>query len=221
MCESPQIQPAIGDAGARHILLSLLLNQLGRIAAVRGGLRQALGHFRKSALQLRQQFAPQPDPAVPLVLVLRVLYPADSMLAGVVPQQAARQSQQRSPQLRPAQGPQWGHARQALDAATPQQPVEHGFGLIVAVVGHRTVVAFAQQLGQRLIAGAPGRRLRPLTLRTAVDRQTLEFDAPAARLFAATPGPEHRCGLQLVVHVHGLERRRPGTRQAVQQYRGI
>ena len=135
-------QAALVFAGQQ---VGLLRQQMRAAGQRQAGLRPALG-------QARQHVVAQEVAVVPVGFVRRVFQPVQGVLAGVGLQGLARHVQQRSPQPAVRERAQRPHRRQAV-AGAAQQAQQHGFGLVVAVVGGDQQFARGQRAFEGGVAG--------------------------------------------------------------------
>nr|GEU28296.1 hypothetical protein [Tanacetum cinerariifolium] len=215
----------------------VLFGQFGQEAlgglGVRGAARQALLEAGESVGQRRHDLQAQRVAREARVVVRFVMDVADGVLGHVPVQLPARRAQQRARhhQLRVAQqagGAVGGvHAGQAGRAGAAQQLQQHGFGLVVHVVGGEQQLqpVFAAQRAQRGVARLAGRFFgASLVLALQCHLAGLEGHAQGGAGLFAVDEPGVGVGADAVVDVEGVQRDavRLGVGMGqVQQGRGV
>ncbi len=92
--------------------------------------------------------------------VRRIVDPVESAGSGPGVQRAARHVKQWATKAAPGERTLRRHGPEPVDTAAPHQPEQHGFGLVITVMGRQQGLASAKVAGERAVTGVPGHCLR-------------------------------------------------------------
>lgn len=219
-----QIGQAGGLTDALQIFLSEFLEHLLGLGCMTGAAGQRLAVMGHDLGQDRQQAGPQAVACKALVEIAWVVH--ERVPAGLQPlaQASARHVQQGPEKDGAVPIKTLGHGRKARQAGTPPKSQQHGFGLVVGMLGqqHGLVAGLACGLGQGLVAGLAGRILGALaglglSLHTQHGQRQVQRSASALTVACELIGRV----LQAVVHMQCANLSGPALRGRAKQGAGI
>ena len=174
---------------------------VGGGAAQRGAVRDGLGGVRPVDGQTREDHVTQMVARKRGVRIGRIVDGDEIVRIEILAQRRARQGQQGAPQHAAAERTGFAHAAQALRSGAAQQFEQHGFGLVVAMVGEHEPFARSQRGGEGGVARPARGGLQTLAMPDHVHAHDRAGDAEPVAELRAMPRPAGAVRLQAVIHV--------------------